>query len=70
MIRVAIRSAVILLLGSAMLPALAGCSSSATVSAQATTTGQELKDLEDARNQGLLTEAEYQKKRQQILDRK
>ena len=46
------------------------CSSTSKVEAHGTTTGQELKDLEDARNKGLLTEDEYQKKRRQILDRK
>jgi hypothetical protein len=49
---------------------LGGCSSGAKVENRSTTTGQELKDLDDARNKGLLTEDEYQKKRKQIMDRK
>lgn len=32
--------------------------------------GQELKDLDEARNKGLLTEDEYNKKREDILKRK
>lgn len=47
----------------------AGCSSSAEVTSRGTTVGQELKDLEDARARGLLTESEYQDKRDDILDR-
>lgn len=43
------------------------CSSHSTVEARTTTVGQELKDLEDARNKGLLTEDEYQKKRSEIM---
>lgn len=44
-----------------------GCGSSAKVEARTTTVGQELQDLEDARNKGLLTEDEYAKKRAQIM---
>jgi hypothetical protein len=44
-----------------------GCGSSTKV--ESTTVGQELQDLEEARNQGLITEAEYNKQRQAILDR-
>jgi len=47
-----------------------GCGSSTKVEARTTTTGQELQDLEDARNKGLLTEDEYNKKRQEIMKRK
>lgn len=48
----------------------AGCGSTTKVDAHTTTIGQELKDLDEARNQGLLTEDEYSKKRQEILKRK
>jgi len=47
-----------------------GCGSSTKVEARTTTTGQELQDLEDARSKGLLTEDEYNKKRQEIMKRK
>jgi hypothetical protein len=47
-----------------------GCSSTAKVEASSTTTGQELQDLEDARNRGLITEDEYKKQRQKIMNRK
>lgn len=46
---------------------MTGCGSSAKVEARTTTVGQELQDLEDARNKGLLTEDEYAKKRAQIM---
>lgn len=47
-----------------------GCSSSSKVEARTTTVGQELEDLEDARDRGLITEDEYQKQRKKILDQK
>ncbi len=47
-----------------------GCSSSSKVEARTTTVGQELEDLEDARDRGLITEDEYQKQRRKILNRK
>ena len=47
-----------------------GCGSSTKVENRTTTTGQELQDLEDARSKGLLTEDEYNKKRQEIMKRK
>lgn len=47
-----------------------GCGSSTKVENRTTTTGQELQDLEEARNKGLLTEDEYNKKRQEIMKRK
>jgi outer membrane murein-binding lipoprotein Lpp len=50
--------------------ALAGCSSSSKVENRSTTTGQELQDLDAARNKGLITEDEYNKKREEILKRK
>lgn len=64
-----LRSATLaILLGGALLPG--GCGSSTKVEARTTTVGQELKDLEDARNKGLLTEDEYSKKRAEIMKRK
>lgn len=50
--------------------AAVGCSSSSKVENTSTTVGQELEDLEEARNKGLLTEDEYRKQRKRILDRK
>ncbi len=47
-----------------------GCGSSQKVEARTTTVGQELQDLDDARNKGLLTEDEYNSKRQEIMKRK
>jgi hypothetical protein len=47
-----------------------GCGRSTKVENRTTTTGQELQDLEEARNKGLLTEDEYNKKRQEIMKRK
>lgn len=49
---------------------LSACGSSTKVEARTTTIGQELKDLDDARNKGLLTEDEYSKKRDEIMKRK
>lgn len=49
---------------------LSACGSSTKVEARTTTVGQELKDLDDARNKGLLTEDEYSKKRDEIMKRK
>jgi hypothetical protein len=50
--------------------AACGCSSTAQVESRSTTVGQELQDLEEARNKGLITEEEYQKQRQAIMKRK
>lgn len=50
--------------------AMSGCSSSAAVETRSTTVGQELQDLDSARNKGLLTEEEYTRKRAEILKRK
>ncbi|MCC6320562.1 MAG: SHOCT domain-containing protein [Phycisphaerales bacterium] len=47
-----------------------GCGGKTNVENRSTTVGQELQDLEEARNKGLLTEDEYAKKREQILKRK
>jgi hypothetical protein len=49
---------------------LGGCGSSTKVENRGTTVGQELTDLEEARNKGLLTEDEYSKMRQEIMKRK
>lgn len=68
-----VRSAAALLLAAAALALPAGgcvSASESSVEARTTTIGRELQDLEDARDKGLLTEAEYQKKREQILDRR
>jgi hypothetical protein len=51
----------------ALLPA---CGSSTKVDSHGTTVGQELKDLDDARNRGLLTEDEYNTKRNDIMKRR
>jgi hypothetical protein len=48
---------------------LGGCSSKANVESRESV-GQELQDLEAARDQGLITESEYQKQRNKILNRK
>lgn len=48
---------------------IAGCGST-KVENRGTTVGQELKDLEDARNKGLLTEEEYAKQRNEIMKRR
>lgn len=47
-----------------------GCGSNAKVESRSTTVGQELQDLDEARNKGLLTEDEYSKKRAEIMKRK
>lgn len=49
---------------------LTACGSSANTQVSTTSTGQELIDLQDAYDRGLITEKEYQKKRQQILKKK
>lgn len=49
---------------------LGGCGGSTKVEANTTTVGQELQDLEDARNKGLLTEDEYHDKRAEIMKKK
>lgn len=58
---------VLLLCAAAM--TVAGCSSNAKVEAHTTTVGQELQDLDAARDKGLLTEDEYQQKRREIMKR-
>jgi hypothetical protein len=59
------------LVAAALALGLTGCGgSSQKVEARSTTVGQELQDLDDARNKGLLTEDEYNKKRSEIMKRK
>lgn len=50
--------------------ALSGCGSNAKVEARTTTVGQELQDLDAARDKGLITEQEYQQKRKEIMKSK
>jgi hypothetical protein len=57
-------------IGAACAACVVSCGSSAKVDARSTTIGQELKDLEDARNKGLLTEEEYNRAREAIVKRK
>lgn len=52
-----------------LLTLVPACGSSAKVDSRATTVGQELKDLDEARNCGLLTEDEYNRKRSEIMSR-
>lgn len=61
-------SLVILAAGAGL--ALPACSSSSKVEARTTTVGQELQDLDEARDKGLLTEDEYKAKRKEIMNRK
>jgi hypothetical protein len=49
---------------------LGGCGSNTKVEARTTTVGQELQDLDEARNKGLITESEYQQKRKEIMKSK
>jgi hypothetical protein len=60
------------LMGAAMLgvTAAGGCGSTSKVESNSATVGQELQDLDTARNKGLLTEDEYNKQREEILKRK
>jgi hypothetical protein len=49
---------------------LASCGgSTANIDARTTTLGQELQDLDQAREQGLLSEKEYKQKRKAIMKR-
>jgi hypothetical protein len=51
--------------------ALAGCGGGSSKNDnKSTTVGQELQDLEEARNKGLLTEDDYQRQREAILERR
>ena len=58
--------ALLLVVTSVGLAPLAGCSATPE---RNVTVGQELQDLEEARDEGLVTENEYQKQRQEILNR-
>lgn len=61
----------ILTLSALAITSIAGCgNTSQQIEARSTTIGQELEDLEDARNKGLLTEDEYNTKRREIMKRK
>lgn len=61
----------ILALSALAITSIAGCgNTSQQIEARSTTVGQELEDLEDARNKGLLTEDEYNTKRREIMKRK
>ena len=46
-----------------------GSRSKQTTTVQATTTGQELQDLQKALDDGLITQKEYDKKRKDVLSR-
>lgn len=48
----------------------AGCGSSAKVDTRSTSVGQELQDLDNARNKGLLTEDEYNTQREKIIKKR
>lgn len=55
----------------AVVSLIGGCSSSKnTVQSTGVTIGQELQDLDAAREKGLITKKEYDRKRQDILRRK
>jgi hypothetical protein len=66
--RIALAFSVLLL--SLTLVDCAGCGrgGEATVEARTTTLGQELQDLKAAYDQGILSEKEYEKKKEQLLD--
>ena len=48
----------------------AGCGrgGGARIEAKTTTLGQELKDLKDAYDQGIISEKEYEKKKDELMD--
>lgn len=64
------RSSLICLALVSVAATLGGCGSNAKVEARTTTVGQELQDLDEARNKGLITESEYQQKRKEIMKSK
>ena len=53
-----------IVLAAGLLPA---CGSKTNVQSKSTTVGQELQDLEEARDKGLITESEYKKQRERIM---
>jgi hypothetical protein len=52
-----------------MVMPLAGCGGGASVKQSMTTLGQELQDLDDAYKKGLLTEKEYKKAKEDLIDK-
>jgi uncharacterized membrane protein len=48
---------------------IAGCGTRVSQDVYSTTKGQELRDLDNARQQGLITEKEYNKQKKKILKR-
>ncbi len=66
------RSTLSLIACTVCLVALSGCGGGSRDNSNnnSTTVGKELQDLEDARNKGLLTEEDYQRQREAILDRR
>lgn len=48
---------------------LAACGGGTTMQASTTTMGQELMDLEQSYKQGIITEKEYNRAKEQILDK-
>jgi hypothetical protein len=62
--------AAVLLLMSASLQGCGGGGAHTTTTVDATTTGQELTDLKKALDEGVITQREYNKKREEILKRK
>jgi hypothetical protein len=65
------RTVAFLVLLTASASPLSGCGGGGKteVSANTTTKGRELQDLEDARAKGLLSEKEYKEQRKKILER-
>lgn len=64
------RIIIVVLFMAISLSGLSGCGGGgAEIRQQTTTLGQELKDLEGAYKQGLLTEKEYKKVRKQIIEK-
>jgi uncharacterized membrane protein len=70
MLRRIVLASTVLLLSLSMVDC-AGCGrgGEATVEARTTTLGQELQDLKNAYDQGILTEKEYNQKKKELLKR-
>jgi hypothetical protein len=62
--------AAVLLAMSASLQGCGGGGAHTNTTVDATTTGQELTDLKKALDQGIITQREYDKKREEILKRR